>query len=31
MPDWDLTPLVYAAMFIVPLALASMMGGGSDE
>jgi hypothetical protein len=31
MPDLDLTPLVFAAIVLVPAALGSLFGGGSDE
>jgi hypothetical protein len=31
MPDMDLTPLVFAAIVLIPLALSSLIGGGSDE
>lgn len=31
MPDLDLTPLVVAAIVLVPPALGLLMGGGSDE
>jgi hypothetical protein len=31
MPIVDLTPLVFAAIVLVPVALGSLLGGGSDE
>lgn len=31
MPDVDLTPLVLAAIVLIPAAIALLIGGGSDE
>jgi hypothetical protein len=31
MPDMDLTPLVIAAIVLVPPSIGSLIGGGSDE
>lgn len=31
MPTLDLTPLVFAAILLVPVALGSIFGGGSNE
>jgi hypothetical protein len=31
MPDMDLTPLVIAAIVLIPPAIGSLIGGGSDE
>ena len=31
MPDIDITPIVFAGVILIPIALSALIGGGSDE